>query len=79
MFALLFKNNNDDPTKNYFDEYYMASVEIEDFNTLIDNKPFLDQPVTNKREAFEKLVEMPRNDDYTTGNWLDYCIIKKLL
>ena len=46
----------------------MASVEIEDFNTLIDNKPFLDQPVTNKREAFEKLVEMPRNDDYTTGN-----------
>ena len=68
MFALLFKNNNDDPTKNCFDEYYMASVEIEDFNTLIDNKPFLDQPVTNKREAFEKLVEMPRNDDYTTGN-----------
>ena len=52
MFALLFKNNNDDPTKNYFDEYYMASAEIKDFNTLIDNKPFFDQPVTNKHEAF---------------------------
>ena len=46
----------------------MASVEIKNFNTLIDNKPYFDQPVTNKHEAHAKPVEMPRNDDYTTGN-----------
>ena len=47
-------------------------VEIKDFNALIDNKPFFDQPVKNKQEWYEKLIEMLRNDDYTTGNLLDY-------
>ena len=41
-------------------------------NALIDNKPFFDQPVRNKQE--EKLVEMSRNNDYTTGNLLDKLI-----
>ena len=50
----------------------MPSVEIKDFNALIDNKPFFDQPVTNKQEAYEKLIEMSRNDNDTTGNLLHY-------
>ena len=33
-------------------------IEIKDFNALIDNKPFIDQPVKNKQEASEKLIEM---------------------
>ena len=41
----------------------MPLVEIKDFNALIDNKPFFDQPVKNKQEAYEKLIEMSRNDD----------------
>ena len=47
----------------------MPLIEIKDVNTLIDNKPFFDQPVKNKREAYEELV---KNDDYTTGNLLDH-------
>ena len=31
-----------------------------------------DQPVKNKQKAYEKLIEMSRNDAYTTGNLLDY-------
>ena len=50
----------------------MSLVEIKDFNALIDNKPFFDQPVKNKQEAYEKIIEMSRNDDYTTGNLLDF-------
>ena len=50
----------------------MPIVEIKDFNALIDHKPFFDQSVKNKQEAYEKLVEISRNDDYTTGNLLDY-------
>ena len=53
------------------DKYYMPLVEIKDFNALIDNKPFFDQPVKNKHEAYGKLIEMTRNDDYTTGKLLD--------
>ena len=48
MFVLSFRDRNDDPTRNSFDKYYMPLVEIKDFNTLIDNKPFFDQPVKSK-------------------------------
>ena len=50
----------------------MSLVEIKDFNALIDNKQFFDQAVNNKEELYEKLVEMSRNDDYTTRNLLNY-------
>ena len=66
-----FKNGNNDLTRNYFDKYYMPLVEIKDFKELIDNKQFFDQPAKNKLGAYEKLVEMSRNDNYTTGNLLD--------
>ena len=46
----------------------MPLVEIKDFNALIDKKPFFDQPVKNKQEAYEKLFEILKNHDYTTGN-----------
>ena len=50
----------------------MPLVEIKDFNALIDNKPFFDQPVKSKQKTFEKLIEMSNNDNYTTGNLLDF-------
>ena len=36
-------------TNDYFDKYCMPLVEIKDFNALIDNKTFFDQPVKNKK------------------------------
>ena len=36
----------------------MTLIEIKDFNPLIDNKRFFDQPLKNKQEASEKLIEM---------------------
>ena len=50
----------------------MPLAEIKDFNALNDNnKSFFDQPVKYNQEAYEKLVKISRNDDYTTGNVLD--------
>ena len=46
LFALSFKNSNKDPTRSSFDKYYMPLVEIKDFNAIIDNKTFLEQPQT---------------------------------
>ena len=57
LFAILFKNAGNDPIRNYFYDYYMSLVEIRSFNVIIDNKPFFDQPVKNKPETCEKLVE----------------------
>ena len=54
-FLLLFKNGNNDPTRDSFNVYYMLLVEIKHFNALTDNKLFFDQPVKNKQEGYEKL------------------------
>ena len=48
MFVLSSKNGSNDTTRNSFSKYYMPSVEIKDFNSLIDNKPFFDQPAKKK-------------------------------
>ena len=56
LFVLSFKNDISYSTRNYFDRYYMLLVETKDFNALIGNKPFFDQPVKNKQETYENLV-----------------------
>ena len=72
MFILSFKNGDDGPIRDSFDNYYMGLVEIKDFNVLIDNTSFFDQPVKIKHETYEKIVEMSRNNYSATGNILDF-------
>ena len=69
LFVLAFENEDD---RTSFSKYYLAKVEIKDFNVLIDGKPFFEIPVKNKEEAYEAIIEMSKNNDYTTGNLLDY-------
>ena len=69
LFVLSF-NNEDDRTS--FSKYYVQKVEIKDFNMLIDGKPFFGISVKNKEEAYEAIIKMSKNNDYTTGNLLDY-------
>ena len=76
MFVFSFKNGNDHPTRDSFDKYYMLLVEIKDFKVLINNEPFFGQLVKN-HEAYENLIEMSRNNDYTIGNSLDYLYHQK--
>ena len=72
FFLLSFKNGDNEPTRDYFEKYYMPLVKIKDFNALIDKKPFFHQPVKNKQEANEKLIKMSRIDGYTTVSLLGY-------
>ena len=74
FFVLLLKNDNDDPTINYFNKYYMQLVEMKEFNALNDSKPFFDQPVKKKQKMYGKIIEFLRSDDYTTGNLLDLLV-----
>ena len=34
-------------------------------------------PVKNEEEAYEKIIDMSNNNDYTTGNLLDFAYFKK--
>ena len=52
----------------------MPLVEIKDFYALIDNKPFKKE---KNKQAYEKLIEMSRNGNYTVGKLLDYLYHQK--
>ena len=69
LFVLAFKNEED---RLPFSNYYTRTVEIKDYNVLIDQKPFFDIPIKNKEETYQAITELIRSSDYTTGNLLDY-------
>ena len=48
------------------------NIVIKDFNALIDNKSYFDQTVENKQEAYKKPMVISINNDYTTGNLLNF-------
>ena len=73
LFVLSFADNNRDS----FSHYYVPNVRIKDFNVLIDGKSFFDLPVKNEEEAYEKIIDMSNNNDYTTGNLLDFAYFKE--
>ena len=72
LFVLSFETEDD---RTSFLKYYATKVKIKDFNVLIDGKSFFDVSVENKQEAYEKIFKMNENNDYTTGNLLDYKLI----
>ena len=73
LFVSLFKADDD---TNSFSKYYVPSVEVKDYNVLIDGKPFFEIPVKNKEEAYEQVIEMSKTNDYTAGILLDYEYLK---
>ena len=62
-------NNNDN--RQSFSEFYLPRVIIKDFNVIIDKLPFFDLPIKTEEEAYEKIIDISRNNEYTTGNLLD--------
>ena len=49
-------------------KYYTSKVEMKDLNLIIDGKSFFDVPVKNKKEAYQKIMSVSKNNDYTTSN-----------
>ena len=69
LFVLAFENEEDISS---FSKYYTPTVEIKDYNVLIDQQPFYEIPIKNKEEKYKAITELINNGDYTTGNLLDY-------
>ena len=77
LFVLSFTRNNAGDNRDCFSDYYPPNVELKDFNVLIDRKSFFDLPVKNEEEPYEKIIEMANNNDYATGNLLDFAYFKE--
>ena len=76
-FVLSLARNEEGDNRDYFSHYYVPSVEIKDFNILTNGKSFFDLPVKNKEEAYEKIIDIGKNNDYTTGNLLHFTYFLK--
>ena len=64
------KNEND---RTSLSKYCTSIAEIKYFKVLTDRKSFFDVPISNKEEAYEKIIEISKNNNYTTENLLlDY-------
>ena len=75
LFVLSFENEDD--TTSYY-KYYMPSVEIKDYNVLIDGNAFFELPVKNLEETYEKIIQITDHSGYyTRGNLLDYKYFKE--
>ena len=47
------------------------------YHVFIDKLTFFDLLMKTEEEAYEKIIDISRNNEYTTGNLLDYDYFKK--
>ena len=73
---LFWHDENDADRQSYY-QFYLPNVFVKDFNVIIDKLAFFDLPIKNEEEAYEKNIDISKNDEYTTGNLLDYDYFKK--
>ena len=71
LFVLAFENDND---RTSDEQYYLPTVEIKDYNIVINGENFFDQPIKNNKITYDNIrkVATGQGDDYTNGCLLDY-------
>ena len=74
LFVLAYQTADD---RQLFSQFYFPKVIIKDCNVIIDKLAFFDLPIKTEEEAYEKIIDISRNNEYTTGNLLDYDYFKK--
>ena len=61
-------NNN----RQSFSRFYLPIAMVKDYHVIIKKLAFFDLPIKTEEEAYEKIIDISRNNEYTTGNLLDY-------
>ena len=74
LFVLTYQNPDH---RQSFSQFYLPKVLVKDFNVIIEKLAFFDLPIKTEEEVYEKIIDISRNNEYTTGNLLDYDYFKK--
>ena len=69
LFVLAYRTAND---RQSFSQFYLPNVMVKDYNVIIDKLAFFDLPIKTEEETYEKIIDISRNNEYTTDNLLDY-------
>ena len=74
LFVLAYRTADN---RQSFSQFYLPNVMVKDFNVIIDKLASFDLPIKTEEEAYEKIIDISRNNEYTMGNLLDYDYFKK--
>ena len=71
LFVLAFEN---DTQRTSAKGYYLPTVQLKDYNIMINGETFFDKPIKNNKVTYESIrrIATGQGDDYTTACWLDY-------
>ena len=75
LFVLAYGQDNND--RQSFSRFYLPNIMVKDYNVIVDKLVFFDLPIKTEEEADEKIIDISRNNEYTTGNLLGYDYFKK--
>ena len=75
LFVIAYGQVNNE--RQSFSRFYLPTVMVKDYNIIIDKLAFFDLPIKTEEEAYEKIIDISRNNEYTTGNLLDYDYFKR--
>ena len=64
---------------NHFLNFIYQQFWLKILMLLFDKLAFFDLPIKTEEEAYEKIIDISKNNEYTTGNLLDYDYFKKTL
>ena len=73
LFVLAYKTPND---RQSFSQFYLTRVMIKDYDVIIHKLAFFDLPIKTEEKAYEKIIDISRNNEYTTSILLDYDYFK---
>ena len=76
LFVLAYQTADD---RQSFSQFHLPRVMIKDYNVIIIKLAFFDLPIKTEEEAYEKIIDITRNNEYTTGNLLDYVTLKNII
>ena len=74
LFVLAYQNADD---RQSFSQFYLRRVMVKDFNVIINKLAFFGLLIKPEEEAYEKIIDISRNNEYRTSNLLDYDYFKK--
>ena len=75
LFFLDFPKEED---RRSFSKYYTETVEIKDYNVIIDGEPFYETPIKNKEETYKPITKLIRSDLVRTGNEFNFDYFSEL-
>ena len=79
LFVTAYNRVDGQPNRDDQRKYYLARIDLNKYNVIIDGRNFYDNPIESDIEKYRELkkVMIGKGEDYTTGSLLDFAYFKK--